>query len=75
MVTRNPLLKSFKTPANSYLYCAKTNRIFRTTPLMQEIIQWYHDLSKEEVFRKLSESASSEEIECTASEPVRHQMR
>lgn len=63
MVTRNPLLKSIKTSANSYLYCAKTNRIFRTTALMQEIIHWYHELPKEEIFRKLSESATSEEIE------------
>lgn len=65
MVTHKPLLKSFKTSENSYLYCAKTNRIFRITPLMQEIIYWYQDIPKEEIFRKLSESGTFEEIEET----------
>lgn len=53
----NPLLKRFRTynSRNPYIYCARTNRVFRVTEAMNDILDYFGRTSRQDIIKKLED--------------------
>lgn len=54
MLTSEFMLKEFRTEEHDYLFCGKTNQVFRINRVMLDIIPLYRDHSLEEIQRQLA---------------------
>lgn len=63
MSAKRPLVKTFRTQDNYYIYDVKSNRILRVSGAMNDIIELFPDNGKDEIVRLLSDRYSAQEID------------
>lgn len=63
MIPYASLTQIFNVSGDSFAYCAKSNRIFKISSVMADVLEFYYSKTKEEIVSLLSGSYESSDVE------------